>query len=172
MCKYTKYSYLCRNLFIMKKLLLLSLIAIAIFTSCGNCSNANDSKSTANETDETTYVKVMTYQDFLNKVWDLEANAEEFTFKGVRPCVIDFYATWCGPCRKVAPILEKLAEEYNGKVDFYKIDTDKETKLTYILKINSIPTIYFINGITQPEKIVGAAEEEFFRSQIEKLLGE
>jgi len=86
--------------------------------------------------------------------------------------VIDFYATWCGPCKTIAPILEKLAREYDGKVDFYKVDTDKEQKLAMVLQIKYLPTVFFVNGNTQPEKSVGGKDEEFFRSQINKLLGE
>ena len=130
----------------MKKLLVISLITIAFLSSCGSSDNNKEAKKQNTTTSESvakekTYVKVMSYNDFIKKVWDFEANPNEFTFKGERPCVIDFYATWCGPCKMVAPILEKLAQEYDGKVDFYKVDTDKEQKLASILKIQYLPTV-------------------------------
>lgn len=161
----------------MKKLLVISLITIAFLSSCGSSDNNKEAKKQNTTTSESvakekTYVKVMSYNDFIKKVWDFEANPNEFTFKGERPCVIDFYATWCGPCKMVAPILEKLAQEYNGKVDFYKVDTDKEQKLASILKIQYLPTVFFAKNGAQPDKSVGAKDEAFFREQINKLLGE
>lgn len=165
----------------MKKLLLISLISIAFLTSCGSSDNnkkedkkqkakteATDSESTA----EASLVKVLDYNNFIKNVWDMEANANEFVFKGKRPCVIDFYATWCGPCKRVAPIFEKLAQEYNGKVDFYKVDTDKNQKLAMILQIKNIPTMYFMKAGVQPEKTVGAYDEAYYREIIEKMLSE
>lgn len=162
----------------MKKLLLTTIALVAFFSSCGSSDNnkkesnkqdATVSESTANEK---TYVKVISYKDFVKNVWDFEANPTEFVFKGNKPCVVDFYATWCGPCKMVAPILEKLAQEYDGKVDFYKVDTDKEQKLAMVLKIQYLPTILFAKEGVQPEKSVGAKDEAYFRSQINKLLGE
>lgn len=162
----------------MKKLLVLSFVLSAMFFSCGNSENSKKesakqdtttSKSTAKEK---TYVKVMSYKDFVKNVWDFEANTDEFVFKGEKPCVVDFYATWCGPCKTVAPILEKLAKEYDGKVNFYKVDTDKEQKLAMILKIQYLPTVFFAKNGAQPEKSVGAKDEAFFREQIKKMLGE
>ena len=163
----------------MKKLLLISIISIAFLTSC-KCSHSDDNsgdkqnvEATGSESsNETTFVKVMSYNDFIKKVWDVEANANEFEFKGNKPCVIDFYATWCGPCKKIAPIMEKLAQEYDGKVDFYKVDTDQDQKLSMILQVRNIPTVFFMKEGAQPEKSVGAKDEEYFRAQINKLLGE
>ena len=161
----------------MKKLLVISLITIAFLSSCGSSDNNKEAKKQNTTTSESvakekTYVKVMSYNDFIKKVWDFEANPNEFTFKGERPCVVDCYATWCGPCKMVAPILEKLAQEYDGKVDFYKVDTDKEQKLASILKIQYLPTVFFAKNGAQPDKSVGAKDEAFFREQINKLLGE
>ena len=162
----------------MKKLLAISFVLLALFNSCGssdkNKKEENNKSVTASEStaNEKTYVKVMSYKDFIKNVWDFETNADEFMFKGDKPCVIDFYATWCGPCKMVAPILEKLAQEYDGKVDFYKVDTDMEQKLAMILKIQYLPTVFFAKEGTQPEKSVGAKDEAFFREQINKLLGE
>lgn len=166
----------------MKKFILILIVISAIFTSC-KCSHkeeksdknqeanveATSSESTVNEYG---YVKEISYRDFIKKVWDFEENTNEFIFKGDKPCVIDFYATWCGPCKRVAPIIEKLAKEYDGKVDFYKVDTDKEQKLAIILQIRNIPTVFFMNKGPQPEKSVGAHNEEFYRSKINMMLSE
>ena len=160
----------------MKKLLLISIISIAFLSSCGNSDNkeakkqdATVSESTANENG---YVKVLSYNDFIKNVWDFEMSPNEFSFKGKKPCVIDFYATWCGPCKMVAPIIEKLAKEYDGRVDFYKVDTDQNQKLAMILQIRNIPTVFFMKNGAQPEKSVGAKDEAYYRSIIDRMLSE
>ena len=163
----------------MKKIFLILVIVSAFLTSC-KCSHKEDNKQEANlevtnsesTNNDESYVKMMSYNDFIKKVWDFEMNPNEFVFKGDKPCVIDIYATWCGPCKMVAPILEKLAKEYDGKVDFYKVDCDKEMKLASILKVKNIPMIFFMKSGAQPESSVGAKDEEFFRSQINKMLSE
>ena len=153
----------------MKKLLLISIISIAFLSSCGN--SENNTKEEPKD-GEISYVKEMSYKDFIKNVWDFEASPREFVFKGTKPCVIDFYATWCGPCKKIAPIMEKLAKEYDGKVDFYKVDTDQDQKLSMVLQIRNIPMVFFMKNGAQPEKSVGAKDEAFFRSHINKLLSE
>ena len=161
----------------MRKLLLVSLITIAFLTSCGSSDNGKKEEKPQNvtvteSTNEESFVKVLDYKNFIKNVWDLEQNPDEFVFKGERPCVIDFFATWCGPCKRVAPIIEKLAEEYNGKVDFYKVDTDLNQKLAMILQIRNIPTVFFMKDGAQPQKTVGAQDEAYYRSIIEKMLSE
>lgn len=161
----------------MRKLLLVSLITIAFLTSCGSSDNGKKEEKPQNvtvteSTVEESFVKVLDYKTFIKNIWDLEQNPDEFVFKGNRPCVIDFFATWCGPCKRVAPIIEKLAKEYNGKVDFYKVDTDLNQKLAMILQIRNIPTVFFMKDGAQPQKTVGAQDEAYYRSIIEKMLSE
>ena len=166
----------------MKKLLFVLIIGAAFLSSC-KCSHKEEKSDDKTEAqtevsnsesadNEKSYVKTMTYNDFIKKVWDFELSASSFVFKGNKPCVIDFYATWCGPCKKIAPIMEKLAKEYDGKVDFYKVDTDQDQKLAMILQIRNIPAVFFMKDGAQPEKSVGAKDEEYFRAQINKLLSE
>jgi thioredoxin len=112
----------------------------------------------------------LTKQDFIDKVFDYE-NKQEWQYKGEHPAIIDFYADWCGPCRSVAPTLEQLADEYEGKVDIYKIDTDKETEVSSLFGIQSIPTFLFIpvNGAPMVQR--GAIAKNVFKQVIdEKLL--
>ena len=85
----------------------------------------------------------LTTQDFKDKIFDYEKE-EEWKYKGDLPAIVDFYAEWCGPCKAVAPALEELSNEYDGKLVIYKIDTDKEIELSELFGIQSIPTLLFI----------------------------
>ena len=87
--------------------------------------------------------KKLTAQDFRELIFDYE-KGEEWSYKGERPAIIDFYADWCGPCKAVAPVLEELSDEFKDKVDIYKIDTDQENELSAMFGIQSIPTLFFI----------------------------
>lgn len=89
-------------------------------------------------------VTELTLDAFKNKIMDYEANPEEWKYKGERPAVIDFYAVWCGPCKATAPIVDSLAKEYDGKVDFYKVDVDKQQELAAMFGVRSIPSLLFI----------------------------
>ena len=112
----------------------------------------------------------MNKQMFLDKVFDYTTSATEWKYQGDKPAVIDFYATWCGPCRMVAPILKDLAKEYGDSIVIYKVDTDKEKELSMAMGIRSLPTIVFIPKTGQPQVIVGAAEEATFRRAIDEVL--
>lgn len=85
----------------------------------------------------------LTAEDFKTKIFDYQTG-EEWKYNGTLPAIVDFYADWCGPCKVVAPVLEELSNEYEGKIVIYKIDTDKETELSSLFGIQSIPTLLFI----------------------------
>ena len=138
------------------------LIAIAIL-AFGFTANAQEKK-------EESKVKHLTYKEFVKQVWNFEKDPNTFTYKGKLPAVIDFYADWCGPCRRVAPIMEKLAEEYDGKLLIYKVNTQYEVDLANAFQIRSIPTVLFIPLEGQPMMQVGALPEEGYRQVIEEKL--
>ncbi|MBQ6101701.1 MAG: thioredoxin family protein [Bacteroidales bacterium] len=116
-------------------------------------------------------VKHLTYNEFLKQVWDFEKDPTVFNYKGKLPAIIDFYADWCGPCRRVAPIMEKLAEEYDGKLLVYKVNTDHEKGLSKAFNVRSIPMVLFIPMEGQPMMQVGAMpEQEYRKVVVEKLL--
>ena len=86
------------------------------------------------------------------------------------PIVLDFYATWCGPCKKIGPIIEELAEEYAGKVSIAKCNVDDDDELASKYGIRNVPTVLFIKNGEVVDKHVGAAPKSEFVSKIEGLL--
>ena len=108
----------------------------------------------------------LTTADFKQKVMDYEAHPQEWVFAGHRPVVIDFYATWCRPCKMMSPIIEQLAIEYAGKVDFYKVDIDQEPELASVFGIQSIPTFLFIPMKGKTTAQMGMMEKE----EMEKVI--
>jgi thioredoxin 1 len=111
----------------------------------------------------------LTKQTFLEKVFNYEKN-NEWQFEGELPCLIDFYADWCGPCKIVAPILQELSEEYNGKIDIFKVDTEAEQELAAAFGIRSIPSLLFCPKDGKPQMAMGALPKDALRGAIEDVL--
>lgn len=107
---------------------------------------------------------------FRQKIYDFEKNHKTLEFLSERPAVIDFYADWCGPCKRIAPILQELAGEYAGKVDFYKVDVDKETELSRLFQIQSIPLVVFVPLKGEAAILVGAHEKGVYQEAIDAVL--
>lgn len=112
----------------------------------------------------------MDKQMFLDKVFDYTTGSTDWKYQGEKPAVIDFYATWCSPCRLVAPMLKSLAKEYKDQIVVYKVDTDKQKELSAAMGIQSLPTVIFIPMTGQPQIIVGAAGKSTFRRAVEEVL--
>jgi len=167
----------------MKRYILL--IGTALVLVIGSCSsnpkekskidNGDTSLSEAAAGEDESHATIMlTKADFLARVMDFEKN-QEWVFEGEKPCLIDFYADWCAPCRITSPILEELAKEYRGKIDIYKIDTEKERELASVFGIQSIPSFLFVPMEGKPTRSSGIAQtpeetKQMFRDQIEKIL--
>lgn len=111
----------------------------------------------------------LTNQTFKEKVFNYEQN-QEWKFEGELPCIIDFYADWCQPCKMVAPILEELSKEYAGKINIYKVDTESEQELASVFGIRSIPSILFCPKDGQPQMAMGALPKDTFRQAINEVL--
>ena len=111
----------------------------------------------------------LTTQKFKDEVFDYTAS-KEWNFKGEIPAIIDFYADWCGPCKMVAPILEELSAEYNGKINIYKVDTEAEEELSAVFQIRSIPSMLFIPVGKQPMMQAGALPKGAIKEAIENEL--
>jgi thioredoxin len=112
----------------------------------------------------------LTKADFLAKVMDFEKNPQTWVFKGDKPCIIDFYADWCGPCKMLSPIMEELSHEYAGKVDFYKVNTEQQQELAAAFGIQSIPSILFCPMGDKPQMAQGALPKETLKQAINELL--
>ena len=112
----------------------------------------------------------LTQKQFLEKVMNYEENPNEWIYRGDKPAIVDFYATWCGPCKMVAPILEDLAKEYKDRIYIYKVDTDQEQELSNAFGITSIPSLLFIPMKGQPQMIQGAIDKNEFKKIIDEFL--
>ena len=114
-------------------------------------------------------VKELSEQEFKAKVSEYAGGFEKWQFKGECPAVIDFYATWCGPCRMIAPSLENLAKKYEGKVDFYKVNVDNCRNLAIAYSVESIPMVIFAPKDASPQYILGTYSEEEYDKAIQYL---
>lgn len=118
---------------------------------------------------EAKMVEHLNESTFKEKIFDYKNNSD-WKFEGNLPAVIDFYADWCGPCKMVAPIMDQLAKEYDGKVNFYKIDTDKEQELAGMFGVSSIPSLLFVPKDEKPQMAVGALPKESMKKAIAEVL--
>jgi thioredoxin 1 len=112
----------------------------------------------------------LTKETFLTKVFNFEKN-KEWTYEGDLPCIIDFWAEWCGPCKAVGPVLEQLSNEYDGKIRVYKVNTEEEQELGSVFGIRSIPSLLFVPANDKPQMAVGALPKEALVSAINDVLG-
>lgn len=143
----------------MKKTILIVIAILAVGITANAQTEQQESK-----------VKHLTYNQFIKEIWDFESNPNTFNYKGNLPAIIDFYADWCGPCRRVAPIMEKLAQEYDGRLLVYKVNTDQERGLASVFQVKSIPMVLFIPMEGQPMMQVGAMQEAEYKRIVEEQL--
>lgn len=153
----------------MKKALLAGLMLLAIAGSAAAQTRENDKRN--NTKKENTMKTIhLTKADFLKKVADYETNPQEWKYLGDKPALIDFYATWCGPCKALAPVLEELAAEYGDQIYIYKVDTGEEQELAAVFGIRSIPSLLFIPREGKPQMAVGAMPKAALKEHIDRIL--
>lgn len=144
---------------------------VIVLASCGNA-GARTEKNTDSQTKsaqaKTAGVQELNAASFNAKVYDM--TAEELKYLGDKPAIVDFTATWCGPCQRISPILEELAKEYDGKIVIYKVDIDKNRDLATAFNISSIPAIMYIPLNGEPVMTVGARDKGKFKTEIETVL--
>jgi thioredoxin len=151
----------------MKKLTFLLLFLVSFtFTAC----SSNDNKGNNGSANTDGQVNKLTAESFQKLIWDYKANPRDFVFKGDQPCIIDFYADWCRPCKMVAPIMDELSKEYQGKVRIYKVNTDEQRELAGLFNISSIPAVMFVPKNGKPQMSVGAMQKPAYLELIRNVL--
>jgi thioredoxin len=111
----------------------------------------------------------LTVETFKQKVFNYETS-KDWKYEGDLPCLIDFYADWCGPCKMVAPILEELSTEYAGKMHIYKVNTEEQQELAGVFGIQSIPSLLFVPKDGQPQMAMGALPKDTFKKAFKEVL--
>ena len=148
----------------MYKTIALAAVIMVALASCGNAGAQSD-KNTQKKSKGVTELTTETFQ---TKVYDL--NKEELVFLGNKPVIVDFTATWCGPCQRIAPILDELATQYDGKIVIYKVDIDKNRDLAKAFNVSSIPAVLYIPLNGEPVMTVGSRDKGKFTTEIETIL--
>lgn len=146
------------------KTLALALSALTLLAACGNASAKTEAEKSKAEA-----VKELDAKAFNTKIYDM--TAEELVYLGDKPAIVDFTATWCGPCQRIAPILEELADEFGKDIVIYKVDIDKERALAQAFNVSSIPAILYIPADGgDPVMTIGARGKEKFKEEIGTFL--
>lgn len=151
----------------MKKLIGIIIWAIALFLVSGFESIKAEGEDVNKENGE---VVVLDKDDFVNKVYNYKENPREWVYEGKKPCIVDFYADWCGPCKVMSPILKELATEYKNDIIVYKINVDKNREVARAFGIRSVPTLLFIPAEGIPMVNEGALPKGTLVQQIETFL--
>ena len=145
-----------------------SLIVTALTLTIGLTACAQRTTGTKNE--KNMKAIELNNDEFRKQVYDYTKNPDAWKYEGELPAVIDFYATWCGPCKMMAPVMETLAEEYAGRIKVYKVDVDKEQRLAALFGVRSIPTFIFIPMQGEPQHANGAMDIAQMRKLIDGTL--
>lgn len=137
--------------------------------------NLDNTSIEQNTTTDDHEIQFLTKSAFLEKIWNYEESPQAWNFLGEKPVLIDFYADWCGPCRKAAPILEEVYNEYADRITVYKIDTEAEKELQAVFGVQSIPSFLYIPLEGRPVMSSGIARTDedtknMFVSFIDKYL--
>lgn len=142
----------------------LAVVVMITLASCGNAGAQNDKKAER----KVNAVTELSTDGFNAKVYDMSQEAPAYL--GDKPAIVDFTATWCGPCQRIAPILEVLANEYAGKIVIYKVDVDKNRELAKAFNVSSIPALLYIPLDGEPVMTVGSRDKGKFADEIQTIL--
>lgn len=170
----------------MRKVLFIAVAALSVALISCNGTKKSENKEVVVETVQATETVVgndsiasapapdapihLTTAEFKKLVVNYDANPTEWKYLGDKPCIIDFWATWCPPCKVIAPVLDDLAKEYQGQIYIYKVDVDKEQQLAGAFGIQSIPTLLFVPMTGEPKAEVGAIPKETFKDRIDNFM--
>lgn len=145
-----------------KTIILLALGFTILLTNCNSSTSGKDTETSG-------VIKPLTNETFKANVFNYPIN-QQWKYEGKLPAIIDFYATWCAPCKKLSPLLEDLAKKYEGKIIVYKVDVDAEQQLAQSMGIQSMPTLLFIPANGQPQQSVGLLSSETLEKMINEIL--
>jgi len=150
------------NIFNMVRLLFILAFAAISFPGCAGDGGKGTMKEPAAEQTSVSdgATALITKDRFLKEIWNYKDSPDEWKFLGSKPVIIDFYADWCGPCKIASPILEEVAQEYKGKIEVYKIDTDQERELASVFGIQSIPSFLYIPVKGKPVMMAGVGRSK------------
>ncbi|MGI6218509.1 MAG: thioredoxin domain-containing protein [Bacteroidaceae bacterium] len=150
-------------------------LALTVAAGCSNKSSngqpaaaADSAQAQAPAQQKSIQSTYITQEELRTKLFDY--TAKEFSFLGERPCVLDIYATWCGPCKQLAPVLDELATELAGQVDFYKLDGEKEADAASAIGVRAYPTLLLMAPGKKPILQVGSLPKDVLRQLIQKEL--
>ena len=153
----------------MKKTFLI-LSSLLVVVCCWGQTKTNNKHKSAVKNNADVRTIPLTKSEFLEKVANFEANQDEWKYLGDKPAIIDFHASWCGPCKVIAPILEELAAEYGDSIYVYKVDIDKEQEIATAFNIRARPVLLFVPMEGTPQMAQGAMSKDTIREAIEKVL--
>ena len=148
----------------MYKTAALTAVIMIALASCGNAGAQNDKKAQQ----KSKAVTELSTDTFKAKVYDM--SKEDLVFLGDKPAIVDFTATWCGPCQRIAPILDELAVAYNGQIVIYKVDVDKNRELAKAFNVSSIPAVMYIPLDGEAVMTIGSRDKSKFITEIETIL--
>src|SRR5574344_1152412 len=143
---------------------LLSLLTISA------CAGGNGKQPAPKQKEKNMETIHLTKAEVLKRVCDFEANPQQWKYVGTVPCVVDFYATWCGPCKMISPLMEELAKEYEGKIVIYKVDVDQEQDIAAAFGVRSIPTLLWCPMTGNPTVTHGAMMKGDLKKMIDQTL--
>jgi thioredoxin 1 len=151
---------------LLKEGIIITLMVIPLLLT--NC-RAENPKSAKSDPDSSSPVVSLTNETFKKLIFNYESN-KEWKYEGTKPAIIDFYADWCPPCRQLSPVVEEIAREYSGKIEVYKVDTQKEATLAQNLGITGLPTLLFIPAEGKPQMTMGALPRENLIKAVNDIL--
>ncbi len=165
-----------------KSIFNLSLIALLLLVSCGGEKKEKEQTKTqtiesykqpempaSGDWDGTGSVVYLSQDDFVRQIFDFR-NEKVWKYKGKVPCVIDFYTDWCKPCKMLAPVMEELAAQYKGKIQFFKVNAEREMDLSTAFGVTAYPSIFLVPQNGSPAKLEGSLPKSELENAIEKVI--
>ena len=150
----------------LKDLFLISVVLLLVSCSMSAKSDKNETEKVAAQGE----VVVLDKANFLTKVYNYEKNQSEWVYEGEKPCIVDFYADWCGPCKMLSPVIDGLADRYEGKVLVGKVNTDEQPELAIRFGVMSIPTVIFLKDGKEIDRKVGVMPEASYTAVLDANL--